>query len=124
MRWGGEWGGGRGRGKGGGRVGEGRRSKGGGEGTAIILDTDPDGGGAEGGRDPGWGGCIHGDEGVGCRVVGRPRGDAEEVFVCHFCPRRKVGGMGLIVFIGVFGFWNGRSVGRKGSIGEVIGLLR
>ena len=73
----------------------GRRKRG--RDTAVILNSDGEGGGAVGGGDVGGGRGVYGDESVGGGVVGGAGGDAKEVFVGHWG-----GGLGIMrVGVGV-----------------------
>ena len=66
------------------RVREVRGRGGGGAGqAAVVLDADPDRGGAVRGRDFGWLRGVDGDGVVRRRVIRWSRRHAQEVFVCH-----------------------------------------
>lgn len=69
-----------------------RERNGGGEGgklTAVVLNADGEGDGAERGGNVGWVRGIDRDDLVRARVVRGAGGDAEQIFVCHSTRKKK-----------------------------------
>lgn len=65
--------------------------------TAVVLNADGEGDGAERRGNVGWVRGIHGDDLVRARVIRGTSGDAEQILVCHSKMRLFRDGMGILI---------------------------